>query len=99
MKREPGALAYVIVWALLAALAGASLLVSYAPLGEWNVVVAFAIAAIKATLVFAVFMHLAYGPPIHRIVVVIAIGFVVLVIAGVLADVGTRSIASAYLAP
>ncbi len=95
--REPSVLTYVIVWAVLAALAAGSLLFSYAPLGAWNVVVAFAIAAIKAGLVAGVFMHLAYGPPLHRIVFIVAFGFVVLIIAGVLADVGTRSVASSYL--
>ncbi len=96
-KREPGPLTYVIVWAALALLAGLSLLAAQVDLGGWNVIVAFAIAAIKAVLVLGVFMHLAYGPPIHRIVFVIAVLFVILIIAGVLADVGTRSVASSYL--
>ena len=42
-------------------------------------------------------MHLAYGPPLHRLVIGVAIGFVVLLILGVMADVGTRSVAGPYL--
>jgi caa(3)-type oxidase subunit IV len=90
---------YVIVWAILAVLATASLLLAQISLEDWNVVGAFAIAAVKAVLVLAVFMHLAYGPPLHRLVIMVAFGFVVLVIAGVLADVGTRSVAGPYLGP
>jgi caa(3)-type oxidase subunit IV len=97
--REPGAMTYVLVWVVLAVLATVSLLLAQTSLGDWNVFGAFAIAMVKAMLVFAVFMHLAYGPPLHRLVIAVSIGFVVLVIAGVLADVGTRSVAGPYLGP
>ncbi len=93
---QPSALTYVIVWLALASLATLSLLASYAHLGDWNVVFAFAIATVKAGLVFAVFMHLMHGPPLHRIVIVVAMCFVALIILGVLADVATRSVASPY---
>jgi cytochrome c oxidase subunit IV len=93
---QPSALTYVIVWFVLAGLATVSLLVSYAPLGDWNVIVAFTIATLKAALVFGFFMHLRHGPPLHRIVIVVAMCFVVLIILGVLADVATRSVASSY---
>jgi hypothetical protein len=49
----------------------------------------------QGALVVAFFMHLAGGRPIHRIV--FAIGFMLLLVPGVLADVGTRSLASSYL--
>ena len=39
----------------------------------------------------------ALAAAIHRIVFAVAIGFLVLLVLGVLADVGTRSIASAYV--
>jgi hypothetical protein len=45
----------------------------------------------------AFFMHLAGGRPIYRIVFVIAMAFLVLLVLGILADVGTRSIASSYV--
>ncbi len=94
---QPSALTYLIVWVVLVVLATLSLLASHAPLGAWNVIVAFVIATIKAVLVLGFFMHLLHGPPLHRIVIAIAIGFVVLIVLGVLADVATRSVASVYV--
>jgi caa(3)-type oxidase subunit IV len=65
--------------------------------GGWGLVVALIIATTKALLVVAFFMHLAHGRPTHRIVFTIAMGFLVLLVIGVLADVGTRSIAGPYV--
>jgi cytochrome c oxidase subunit 4 len=93
----PGAPAYVVVWLALVALATATLFLSRAVTGGWGLVVALAIASAKAVLVAAFFMHLAHGRPTHRIVFAVAIGFLVLLVIGVLADVGTRSIASPYV--
>jgi cytochrome c oxidase subunit 4 len=96
-SHEPGALTYVIVWIALVVLATVTLFASRAVTGGWGLAVAFAIATAKAVLVVAYFMHLAGGKPIYRIVFSIAMGFLVLLVIGVLADVGTRSIASSYV--
>ncbi len=88
---------YVLVWLALVVLATISLLVAQAPIGEWAVVVALAIATVKAALVLAYFMHLARGDSLHRFVIAVAIGFLVLLALGVLADVAWRSAASAYV--
>ncbi|HEU4728595.1 MAG TPA: cytochrome C oxidase subunit IV family protein [Kofleriaceae bacterium] len=93
----PGALGYAAVWLALVVLATVTLLLSRAVTGGWGLLVAFAIAAAKAGLVVAFFMHLAGGRPIYRIVFAIAIAFLLLLVLGILADVGTRSIASAYV--
>jgi cytochrome c oxidase subunit 4 len=93
----PGALGYVVVWIALVVLATVTLFASRAVTGGWGLVIALAIATAKAMLVVAFFMHLAGGKPIHRIVFAIAIAFLVLLVIGVLADVGTRSIASSYV--
>jgi cytochrome c oxidase subunit 4 len=93
----PGATGYILVWLALVVLATVTLFASRAVTGGWGLVIAFAIAAAKAVLVVAFFMHLASGRPIHRIVFAVAIGFLVLLVLGILADVGTRSIASAYV--
>jgi cytochrome c oxidase subunit 4 len=95
--REPGALGYVAVWIALVVLATVTLVLSRAVTGGWGLVVALAIATAKAVLVVAFFMHLASSRPIHRIVFAVAIAFLVLLVIGVLADVGTRSIASSYV--
>ena len=74
-----------------------TLLLSRTVTGGWGLVVAFAIATSKAVLVVAYFMHLASGKPIYRIVFSVAMGFLVLLVIGVLADVAARSIASSYV--
>jgi cytochrome c oxidase subunit 4 len=89
--------ASAIVWFALVGLATLTLFASRAVAGGWGLMIAFAIAAAKAGLVVACFMHLAGGRPIHRIVFATAIGFVLLLVLGVLADVGTRSIAGPYV--
>jgi len=95
--REPGALGYVAVWLALVVLATATLFLSRAVTGGWGLVIALGIASAKAVLVAAFFMHLASGRPIHRIVFAVAIGFLVLLVIGVLADVGTRAVAGPYV--
>lgn len=81
---------YVLTWLALVALATLSLLVSSGP------GVALAIATVKAVLVAAIFMHLASDRASHRIALILAAVFFALLIVGVLADVGTRDLASAY---
>ena len=93
----PGAPGYVAVWLALVVLATATLFLSRAVTGGWGLIVALVIASVKAVLVAAFFMHLASDRPTHRIVFAVAIGFLVLLVIGVLADVGTRSIASSYV--
>lgn len=95
--REPKPSHYVAVWAALVVLATVTLIASRVVPGGAGLVVAFAVAAAKAALVLAFFMHLAHGRPVHRVVFAIAVGFILLLVLGVLADVGTRSLASAYV--
>ena len=96
-QAEPAAITYIIVWIVLVVLATLTLIISRLHIGDWAIIVALAIASFKAALVLAFFMHLAYGGALHRFVITLAIGFVILIIVGVLADVGTRSIASPYV--
>jgi cytochrome c oxidase subunit IV len=96
-EHAPGALGYVVVWIALVALATLTLFASRAVTGGWGLIVALAIAGAKAGLVLAFFMHLAGGRPIHRLTFAAAVAFLVLLILGVVADVGTRSIASPYV--
>lgn len=93
----PGAAGYLLVWLALVVLATVTLFASRAVTGGWGLLVAFAIAAIKAGLVVAFFMHLAGGRPVFRMAFTVAVAFLVLLVIGVLADVGTRSIASSYV--
>ncbi|TMQ05134.1 MAG: hypothetical protein E6J90_19345 [Deltaproteobacteria bacterium] len=96
-EHTPGAAGYLLVWLALVVLATVTLFASRAVTGGWGLMVAFAIASAKAALVVAFFMHLAGGRPIHRIAFSVAMAFLVLLVIGVLADVGTRSVASSYV--
>jgi cytochrome c oxidase subunit 4 len=96
-RHAPSALAYLVVWLALVALATFTLFASRAVTGGWGLVVALTIATAKAVLVVAYFMHLAGGRPIHRIIFVIAMVFLVLLVVGLLADIGTRSAAGPYV--
>jgi cytochrome c oxidase subunit 4 len=91
------ALGYVVVWLALVVLATGTLLASRAIGGGAGLVIAALVAAAKAGLVLAFFMHLAHGRPIHRLIFALAMGFLILLVVGVLADVGTRAFASAYV--
>jgi cytochrome c oxidase subunit 4 len=92
----PSARTYVLVWFVLIVLATASLFVSNVIPGG-SLAISIAIAAVKAALVAAFFMHLAHGRPVHRMAFVAALAFFLLLMLGVIADIGTRSFASAYV--
>jgi cytochrome c oxidase subunit 4 len=55
-------------------------------LGEWNVVVALAVACAKAALVALFFMHLKYENRAEAVVVVLAVSFAVLFVSLVVFD-------------
>ena len=78
---------YLLTWLALVALATLSLLVSS------GAAIALVIATLKAVLIAGIFMRVRGT---HRAALIIAAVFVALLILGVLADVGTRDIASAY---
>lgn len=57
----------VLTWIALCILLATTCALSYVPLGDGNLIVALAIAAIKASLVGAVFMRLFEPNPINRL--------------------------------
>ncbi len=59
---------------------------------KWNLILAMVIACVKATLVFAYFMHLRYDKPINSVVVVSSLFAVVLFIGFTLTDAAGRKI-------
>ena len=81
---------YLVVFALLIALTGITVTVAEINLGAVNIVVALAIAGLKAVLVATFFMHLRFSPRLTRIAVVVGVLFVGLLIAGALDDELTR---------
>lgn len=81
---------YLLAFLTLIVLTTASLGLSAVPLGALGLVVALAIASVKVCVVGLVFMHLARGPFVHRVVAVSSVAFVLLVCLGVLADIAFR---------
>jgi len=64
---------------------------AYVDLGKFNIVIALAIAAIKATLVVLYFMHARYSPKRTQLVIVCSVFWLAIMLALTLADYATRS--------
>ncbi len=77
---------YAVVWVALLILTGTTVAVSYVNLGVFNVVVALVIASVKASLVALFFMHLKYENKLVWGFALTPIYFLILIIAGTLAD-------------
>ena len=60
-------------------------------LGDCNIVLAMAIATIKATLVVLFFMHMTEAAGANRLVFVVSLVFVVVMMIGVFGDLWTRN--------
>ena len=84
--RAPGYGTYVVVWGGLILLTGLTVAVSYVNLGVMNVVVALFIASVKAALVGLYFMHLKSESRLVWGFALTPIFFLVLIVAGTLAD-------------
>ena len=74
------------VFGALACLTVVTVAVTWVDLGAMNLVVALAIAVVKATLVALYFMHLRWDRPLNAIVFVTAIVFVMIFVAIALLD-------------
>ncbi len=81
---------YVIVAACLLALTVLTVIVSFIPLGPFHVPAALAIATAKAVLVVLFFMHVRHSGPISRLVIAVALIWLVILIAGTADDFLTR---------
>jgi len=77
---------YVVVWGGLVLLTGVTVAVSYVNLGVMNIVVALLIASVKASLVALYFMHLRSEGRLVWGFALTPIFFLVLIVAGTLAD-------------
>ena len=76
----------VAVFAALLLLTVATVTVAGKDLGEWNIVLALAIAVCKASLVLLYFMHLRYDRLFNGLILIVALLFVVLFISVALTD-------------
>jgi caa(3)-type oxidase subunit IV len=81
---------YVAVFAVLLALTATTIGLAFVPLGRWSTPVALGIAATKALLIAAVFMHLRHGTVTSRLAAVAGLLWLSILLAGTLDDVITR---------
>jgi cytochrome c oxidase subunit 4 len=83
---------YVVVFAALILLTAVTVWVATIDLGDLNVVVALAVATVKAVLVLLFFMHLRHSARFLWVVLGFSFGFLALLIGLTLSDVLTRGL-------
>ncbi len=81
---------YLSIFAALMVLSAITVGAAFVNLGNFNPVVALAIACIKATLVILFFMHVKYSSQLTKLTVVLSLFFVVILFAETLMDYATR---------
>jgi len=77
---------YVVIYLILLAFTGLTYVTGKMDLGDFNIILAMAIASTKATLVVMFFMHLWDEGSINRLVFVLSVFFAILLIVGVFGD-------------
>ena len=71
-------------------LTAATVAAAYVNLGPFNIVIALAIASVKATLVVLYFMHARYSPKRTHMVIIAAVFWLAIMLALTLSDYVTR---------
>ena len=89
-EAEHGAGAYYLVWAALLVLTVVTWWTGQMHIPGFALILALIIACTKATLVVLFFMHLWEQKGVNRITFVVSVGFVIVMLLGVFADVTTR---------
>ena len=81
---------YVGIFLSLMVLTAATVAAAYVNLGSFNIVIALAIASLKATLVVLYFMHARYSPKRTQLVIIAAVFWLAIMLALTLSDYVTR---------
>jgi len=81
---------YLLVFGALMVLTAATVAIAFVDLGRLNVVVALAVAIVKATLVVLFFMHVKYSSRLTQLVVIAAIAWLAILFGITLSDYLTR---------
>ena len=81
---------YIGIFLSLMALTAATVAAAYVNLGAFNIVIALAIASLKATLVVLYFMHARYSPKRTHMVIIAAVFWLAIMLALTLSDYVTR---------
>lgn len=93
-------MSYFATWAALMVLLALTTASAFVPLGAWNAIINFVIAAMKALLVAVFFMHLNRMSAFVRVVAATAIFMLALLFALSGSDYATRNVApAAWSAP
>jgi cytochrome c oxidase subunit 4 len=82
---------YLVIFGALLALTVTTVAVAAAPLGAWHTPVAFAIAAVKATLVVLFFMHVLHSTRLTWVVVLASLFMLGIMFALTFSDYLTRA--------
>jgi cytochrome c oxidase subunit 4 len=81
---------YIGIFLSLMVLTAATVAAAYVNLGPFNIVIALAIATLKATLVVLFFMHARYSPGRTHMVIISAIFWLAIMLSLTLSDYATR---------
>jgi len=90
---------YIGIFLALMVCTAATVGAAYVKLGAMNIVVALAIATLKATLVVLFFMHAKYSPKRTHLVIICAIFWLGIMLALTLTDYETRHDVSRQVSP
>jgi cytochrome c oxidase subunit 4 len=82
---------YLLIFASLMLGTGLTVWAAFQNFGKFNIVIALAIATIKATLVVLYFMHARYSPKRTQLVIVCSVFWLAIMLALTLSDYDTRS--------
>jgi cytochrome c oxidase subunit IV len=81
---------YIVIFVSLMLGTAITIWAAFQNFGKFNIVIALAIATIKATLVVLYFMHARYSPKRTQLVIVCAVFWLAIMLALTLADYDTR---------
>ena len=81
---------YLGIFLSLMVLTAVTVAAAYVNLGAFNIVIALAIASLKATLVVLYFMHARYSPKRTHMVIIAAVFWLAIMLALTLSDYVTR---------
>jgi len=83
---------YLLVWGALLVLTFITVRVSYFNFGTWNLIVAMAVATVKASLVALFFMHLKYDEKFNGVILLGSLAFLGIFFVLTLADTMHRGL-------
>jgi cytochrome c oxidase subunit 4 len=81
---------YVGIFASLMVLTAVTVAAAFVSLGPFNIVIALAIATLKATLVVLYFMHARYNPKRTQLVIISAVFWLAIMLALTMSDYASR---------